>query len=146
MLRLRTEPFIVALCLFFQSGQRRLLFKQATVRFPGTALAFKSYNNDLQWAYALCLPLGVRESFTVIREASNITMPLSGVVGNPQARANYQNTREVIASPLDKVTPLESVEAEISRLTWAVIDGIATPADRDRLAVLVNEQHAYRRA
>lgn len=81
----------------------------------------------------------------MIREASNLTLPLSGVVGNPQARANYLNTREVIASPLDKVTPLESVEAEISRLTWAVIDGIATPADRDRLAVLVNEQHSYRR-
>jgi hypothetical protein len=91
-------------------------------------------------------PLGARESFTVIREASNLTLPLSGVVGNPQARANYLTTREVIASPLDKVTPLESVEAEISRLTWAVIDGIATPADRDRLAELVNEQHAYRRA
>ena len=51
----------------------------------------------------------------------------------------------MIASPLDKVTPLESVEAEISRLTWAVIDGIATPADRTRLSELVSEQHEYRR-
>jgi hypothetical protein len=95
--------------------------------------------------------LGVRESFTVIREASNVTLPLSGVVGNPQARASYLAInpvagREVISSPLEKISPVESVEAEISRLTWAVIDGIATPADRDRLAELVNEQHAYRRA
>jgi hypothetical protein len=87
----------------------------------------------------------------VIREASNVTLPLSGVVGNPQARASYLAInpvagREVISSPLEKISPVESVEAEISRLTWAVIDGIATPADRDRLAELVNEQHAYRRA
>jgi hypothetical protein len=86
----------------------------------------------------------------VIREASNVTLPLSGVVGNPQARANYLATtpeygREVIASPLDKITPVESIEAEISRLTWAVIDGIATPADRERLSELVSEQHAFRR-
>jgi hypothetical protein len=81
----------------------------------------------------------------VIREASHVSLPLSGVVGNPQARNNYLNTREVIASPLDKITPRESVEAEISRLTWAVIDGIATPADRDRLAELVSLQHEFRR-
>ena len=94
--------------------------------------------------------LGARESFTVIREASNLSLPLSGVVGNPQARNNYLTvtpalSREAVASPLDKITPLESVEAEISRLTWAVIDGIATPADRDRLSVLVSEQHEFRR-
>jgi hypothetical protein len=86
----------------------------------------------------------------VIREVSNLSLPLSGVVGNPQARNNYLSTtpaysREVIASPHDKITPLESVEAEISRLTWAVIDGIATPADRERLSELVSEQHEFRR-
>jgi hypothetical protein len=86
----------------------------------------------------------------VIREASNVTLPLSGVVGNPHARSNYlsitpSNGRDAVASPLDKITPIESIEAEISRLTWAVIDGIATPADRERLSELVNEQHAFRR-
>ena len=86
----------------------------------------------------------------MIREASNLSLPLSGVVGNPQARNNYLTvtpsiSREAIASPLDKITPLDCVEAEISRLTWAVIDGIATPADRDRLSVLVSEQHEFRR-
>jgi hypothetical protein len=51
----------------------------------------------------------------------------------------------VTASQLATVTPQESVEAEISRLTWAVIDGIATPDDCDRLAELVSLQHEYRR-
>ena len=35
-------------------------------------------------------------------------------------------------------------EAEISRLTWAVIDGKATEAERRRLAELVNTQHSQR--
>lgn len=82
----------------------------------------------------------------MIREASNVTLPLSGVVGNPQARINYlSGGRELAATPLAKVTPQESVEAEISRLTWAVIDGIATPADRERLSELVSLQHEFRR-
>jgi hypothetical protein len=86
----------------------------------------------------------------VIREAANLSLPLSGVVGNPQARNNYLTVtpsmaRAVAATPLEKITPQESVEAEISRLTWAVIDGIATPADRDRLSELVNIQHEFRR-
>ena len=81
----------------------------------------------------------------MIREVSNLSLPLSGVVGNPQARNNYLTTREVVSSPLATVTSQESVEAEISRLTWAVIDGIATPDDRDRLAELVSLQHEYRR-
>lgn len=81
----------------------------------------------------------------MIRQIENLSLPLSGVVGNPQARANYLNTREVLASPLEKISPQESVEAEISRLTWAVIDGIATPKDRERLAELVSIQHEFRR-
>lgn len=81
----------------------------------------------------------------MIRQIENLSLPLSGVVGNPQARANYLNSREVLASPLEKISPQESVEAEISRLTWAVIDGIATPKDRERLAELVSIQHEFRR-
>lgn len=37
-------------------------------------------------------------------------------------------------------------EAEISRLTWAVIDGKATVEERRRLAELVNRQHEQRNA
>lgn len=37
-------------------------------------------------------------------------------------------------------------EAEISRLTWAVLDGKATEAERRRLAELVNAQHEQRGA
>jgi hypothetical protein len=86
-----------------------------------------------------------REHFTVIRQIANLSLPLSGVVGNPQARNSYLNTREVLVSPLENITVQESVEAEISRLTWAVIDGIATTADRERLAELVSYQHEFRR-
>lgn len=37
-------------------------------------------------------------------------------------------------------------EAEISRLTWAVLDGKATSAERVRLAELVNAQHVRRQS
>jgi hypothetical protein len=37
-------------------------------------------------------------------------------------------------------------EAEISRLTWAVLDGKATDTERRRLAKLVTLQHDRRRA
>ncbi|MCC6492215.1 MAG: hypothetical protein IT424_04260 [Pirellulales bacterium] len=39
----------------------------------------------------------------------------------------------------------ESTEQEINRLTWAVLDGQASLNDRQRLAELVNQQHALRR-
>jgi hypothetical protein len=38
----------------------------------------------------------------------------------------------------------ESVEYEINRLTWSVLDGSASPSDRNRLADLVRSQHASR--
>jgi hypothetical protein len=38
----------------------------------------------------------------------------------------------------------ESVENEINRLTWAVLDGSASPGDRNRLADLVRMQHSHR--
>ena len=37
------------------------------------------------------------------------------------------------------------VEQEITRLTWAVLDGAASLADRERLAELVRSQHRPRR-
>ncbi len=39
---------------------------------------------------------------------------------------------------------IENVEIEIARLTWAVLDGRATPADRGQLAELVRTQHSLR--
>jgi len=50
--------------------------------------------------------------------------------------------------PEDSVTiPTEpNQEAEISRLTWAVLDGKATSAQRIRLAELVSAKHDQRRA
>lgn len=38
----------------------------------------------------------------------------------------------------------ESTESEISRLTWAVLDGRATSEERLRLATLVSAQHERR--
>lgn len=40
---------------------------------------------------------------------------------------------------------VESIEAEINRLTWSVLDGSATTGDRNRLAELVRSQHLLRR-
>jgi hypothetical protein len=42
-------------------------------------------------------------------------------------------------------TACESIEAEINRLTWAVLDGSASPSDRGRLTELVRSQHLLRR-
>lgn len=38
-----------------------------------------------------------------------------------------------------------SIEAEINRLTWAVLDGSASANDRSRLTELVRSQHLLRR-
>ena len=48
-------------------------------------------------------------------------------------------------APVQEPLKHESVEAEISRLTWSVLDGSASLSDRQRLATLVNAQHAVRR-
>jgi hypothetical protein len=51
-----------------------------------------------------------------------------------------------IAAPAAE-SPLRgaAAEREIARLTWAVLDGSASLADRQRLGELVNAQHAARR-
>ena len=115
-------------------------------RYPSEELACRlldSPSRKLSAKIQICQV--IREHLTVIRQASNLSLPLSGVVANPQARDSYVSSRQVLTSPLETITPVESVEAEISRLTWAVIDGIATPADRERLAELVSHQHKFRR-
>jgi hypothetical protein len=38
----------------------------------------------------------------------------------------------------------QAIECEINRLTWSVLDGSASTADRSRLAELVRTQHAMR--
>lgn len=43
------------------------------------------------------------------------------------------------------VARIETAEQEITRLTWAVLDGSASLADRQRLAELVDTQHSIRR-
>lgn len=50
---------------------------------------------------------------------------------------------ETSASENALVRP-SNTEAEISQLTWAVLDGKATLAERQRLAQLVSEQHQRR--
>jgi hypothetical protein len=50
------------------------------------------------------------------------------------------STAPVVTSP-----SAESAEQEITRLTWSVLDGSASLGDRQRLAELVNAQHAVRR-
>lgn len=52
----------------------------------------------------------------------------------------------VVAAPVAK-WPLRGADAEreIARLTWAVLDGSASRADRQRLGELVKVQHAARR-
>ncbi len=40
-----------------------------------------------------------------------------------------------------RLTPAESLEQEISRLTWAVVDGWATREERRELVELVELQH-----
>ncbi len=53
--------------------------------------------------------------------------------------------RPAIGPVAARATPsLESIEGEISRLTWAVLDRSASPADHSRLRELVRSQHALR--
>jgi hypothetical protein len=50
----------------------------------------------------------------------------------------------IAAVPVAIDANAESAEEQINRLTWSVLDGSATHADRQRLAALVNSQHARR--
>ena len=52
--------------------------------------------------------------------------------------------RMAAASAIDFAGLGDSVEYEINRLTWSVLDGSASPSDRNRLADLVRSQHASR--
>ncbi|BBO32649.1 hypothetical protein [Lacipirellula parvula] len=57
------------------------------------------------------------------------------------ATVDQQVAPVAVAPPSDA----RLIEQEIARLTWIVLDGGATLSDRQRLAELVNAQHAQRR-
>ena len=81
------------------------------------------------------------------------------MIGNPPGQEAHQQRKPMDKGPTDETVyggagPEETVtvgdrirrEAEISRLTWVVLDGKASVADRQRLAKLVSAQHELRRA
>lgn len=53
--------------------------------------------------------------------------------------------QQVAVAPVAPPSDARLIEQEIARLTWIVLDGGATLSDRQRLAELVNAQHAQRR-
>jgi hypothetical protein len=76
----------------------------------------------------------------MIREATNFEPTLS-----PPA-LGVSRDFNLCAAQLREGAPAspESAESEISRLTWAVLDGRATSEQRLRLAALVSAQHERR--
>lgn len=61
------------------------------------------------------------------------------------AHVGQQVAPAAIAASATPPSDARLIEQEITRLTWAVLDGGATLADRQRLAELVNAQHSQRR-
>jgi hypothetical protein len=95
------------------------------------------------------LPVGVSDSLSprlrALAVENAMLRPVDslefGELRSPPFRAPAINP----SSPVSLQPAPESVEQEISRLTWTVLDGSASLGDRQRLAELVNEQHARRR-
>jgi len=78
----------------------------------------------------------------MIREASSYEPP-TVITGSDRVHSLHAGS----ALPQeDRLATVESVEGEISRLTWAVLDGRASVEERNRLAELVNAQHERRNA
>lgn len=60
--------------------------------------------------------------------------------------SSYTSTAGFTPLPaVASVNSFMSVEEEIAKLTWSVLDGSASLTDRQRLAALVDAQHARRR-
>ena len=76
----------------------------------------------------------------MVREASSFGFPRR-VAGANSAQPMHAEAAK--GRQGESLAP-ESVESEISRLTWAVLDGSATDEQRRQLATLVNAQHARR--
>jgi hypothetical protein len=77
----------------------------------------------------------------MIREASSFEPP-QGTTGSESAQNLHAGAARL---PQDGLAASESRESEISRLTWAVLDGSASEEQRGRLADLVGAQHENRR-
>jgi hypothetical protein len=74
----------------------------------------------------------------MIREAVDI-----GALHTPFKLGPLPSARNEMPVEPSPVTA-ENAEQEITRLTWTVLDGSASLTDRQRLAELVNAQHARR--
>ncbi len=75
----------------------------------------------------------------MIREATSLDM---GTLSSP---ANERFATPVLSATAPFSEPeVETAEHEIARLTWSVLGGSASLFDRQRLAELVNAQHARR--
>ncbi|TWU25773.1 hypothetical protein Pla144_29850 [Bythopirellula polymerisocia] len=72
----------------------------------------------------------------MIREMTRVDSDVAVVAGRTLYRTSDFSDQ--------KLTPAESLEQEISRLTWAVVDGWASREERNELAALVELQHEYR--
>ena len=77
----------------------------------------------------------------MIREASSFEPPIE----TTGAESEHCLHRDQAQTPQNELTDFESRESEISRLTWAVLDGSASVEERGRLADLVGDQHKRRR-
>jgi hypothetical protein len=77
----------------------------------------------------------------MFREASSLEPPTEAT-GSESVQ--HSRTEPVQAKQSD-LAATESIESEISRLTWAVLDGSASAEQRGRLAALVGAQHERRR-
>ena len=77
----------------------------------------------------------------MIREASSFDSPIEST----GADSEHELHANLARPPEDVLEASESIETEISRLTWAVLDGSASDEQRGRLADLVGAQHERRR-
>lgn len=64
-------------------------------------------------------------------------------IGKNVGVVEYEDSPTLEEISSTQVSP-QSIESEISDLTWAVIDGRATPEERKRLSELVSQQHQRR--
>ena len=76
----------------------------------------------------------------MIREAENFAVGTLPAPIRPAPMPIAPTTAPAPVMPADT----ETVEQEITRLTWSVLDGSGSLTDRQRLAELVNAQHARR--
>ena len=131
-------------------GPLQRLREWAASHPPGTRLAFGSgtyqaaeqdvnRNDPLGVEFrGRSLKAAVGEEKEMIREAVDI-----GALHTPFRPGPLPSGREnMFTEPMP--VNAENAEQEITRLTWTVLDGSASLTDRQRLAELVEVQHARR--